>query len=153
MRDRRFTAIVRTGLVLPRPTGTGGTWRPHTDAERHLLTQAQQLDAARRWLVEEVARLRQVMRDLGISDGAGRPQVSQLHGTDLPQLELKVLAGAAAGEPTPETATRLHLSEDGVKNARRRIAKRLGARNTSHAIALAVGAGLITVPPAGGEDR
>lgn len=148
MRDRRFAAIVRTGLTLPKPAAPGRTWQPHTDAERHLLAQARELDSARRWLVEEVARLRQTLPGARVTC-----RIAPL----LPRLterELQVLVGAAVGESQAETAERLRLSVHTIKCHRRRIQRRFGARNFTHVVAITAAAGLITVDPAaGGEDR
>jgi DNA-binding CsgD family transcriptional regulator len=54
-----------------------------------------------------------------------------------------VVAGAAAGESIAETAARLHLSRATVDAELRAAYARLGARNRSHAVALALRRGII----------
>jgi len=56
---------------------------------------------------------------------------------------LEYLRGAAAGETQAETAARLVVTEEAVKDARRRIIARLGARNMAHAVAIAYRRGLL----------
>lgn len=70
----------------------------------------------------------------------------------MPLPELQALAGAARGETSAETARRLGLATRTVDRYRALAAARLGARNTTHAVALAVEARLITAAP-GGEDQ
>lgn len=54
-----------------------------------------------------------------------------------------VLAGAARGETMAQTAGRLHVSRHTVEAERRVAIARLGARNTTHAVAIAIRAGLL----------
>jgi DNA-binding NarL/FixJ family response regulator len=64
---------------------------------------------------------------------------SSLH---LPPRLHDILQALAAGENLPETAARLHISEDTVKTHRRRLYQRLGARSGAHAVAIASRIGL-----------
>jgi DNA-binding CsgD family transcriptional regulator len=57
--------------------------------------------------------------------------------------EIQVLAAAAEGLCAQETARRLFLSQWTVKDYRKRAIERLGARNTTHAVALALRQGLL----------
>lgn len=66
------------------------------------------------------------------------------HGELTPRL-VAVLTGAARGETIPQTAARLHLSPKTVDVQRRAAAARLGAVNTTNAVAIAVARGLL--PP------
>jgi two-component system NarL family response regulator len=64
-----------------------------------------------------------------------------LEGEPLNDRERQILAGAAEGETAAETGARLYLSAETVKSYRKRIIAKLGARNGTHAVALALRAG------------
>jgi DNA-binding CsgD family transcriptional regulator len=64
-----------------------------------------------------------------------------LEGEPLNAREREVLAGAAEGETAAQTGARLYLSPETVKSYRKRIIAKLGARNGTHAVALALRAG------------
>jgi DNA-binding CsgD family transcriptional regulator len=66
-----------------------------------------------------------------------------LEGQPLNDRETEILAGAAEGETAVETGRRLYLSSETVKSYRKRIIAKLGARNGTHAVALALRAGLL----------
>lgn len=144
-----LATIIRTGLVLPKLPFPGRSWEPRTGAERHLLGQARALDLVRRQLLGEIGRLRQELgerevRRMHVLTGPTRPLTAQ---------QLEVLAGAATGETLEETASRMCLSFHTVKSHRVRAVKRLGARDMTHAVALAMAAGWIapeSVPLTGG---
>ena len=68
-----------------------------------------------------------------------------LFGRPLSERELEVLDAAARGETMEETATRLWLSLETIKSHRRNVIAKLGARNLSHAIALAIRSGILSV--------
>lgn len=68
-----------------------------------------------------------------------------LYGRPLTDRELEVLDAAAQGETMDETATRLWLSLETIKSHRRHVIAKLGARNLSHAIALAVRSEILSV--------
>jgi DNA-binding NarL/FixJ family response regulator len=53
------------------------------------------------------------------------------------------LQGLAAGESIPDTAARLHVSENTVKTHRRLLYERLGAKSGAHAVAIADAQGLL----------
>ena len=61
-----------------------------------------------------------------------------LEGEPLNDRETEVLAGAAEGETAAQTGARLYLSPETVKSYRKRIIEKLGARNATHAVALAL---------------
>ena len=54
-----------------------------------------------------------------------------------------MLAGAANGETAAQTGARLFLSPETVKSYRKRVIAKLGARNGTHAVALALRSGLL----------
>ena len=64
-----------------------------------------------------------------------------LEGEPLNDRETEILAGAAEGETAAQTGARLYLSPETVKSYRKRIIAKLGARNGTHAVALALRAG------------
>jgi two-component system, NarL family, response regulator len=68
-----------------------------------------------------------------------------LEGEPLTDREAEVLAGAAEGETAAQTGARLFLSSETVKSYRKRIIAKLGARNGTHAVALALRNGLLPV--------
>jgi DNA-binding CsgD family transcriptional regulator len=68
-----------------------------------------------------------------------------LEGEPLTDRETEVLAGAAEGETAAQTGARLFLSSETVKSYRKRIIAKLGARNGTHAVALALRNGLLPV--------
>jgi DNA-binding CsgD family transcriptional regulator len=67
-----------------------------------------------------------------------------LEGAPLNDRETEVLAGAANGETAAETGARLYLSPETVKSYRKRVIAKLGARNGTHAVALAIRSGLLS---------
>lgn len=68
-----------------------------------------------------------------------------LEGEPLTDREAEVLAGAADGETAAQTGARLFLSSETVKGYRKRIIAKLGARNGTHAVALALRRGLLPI--------
>jgi DNA-binding CsgD family transcriptional regulator len=66
-----------------------------------------------------------------------------LEGEPLTEREEEVLAAAANGDTAAETGARLHLSSETVRAYRKRIIAKLGARNGTHAVALALRTGLL----------
>jgi len=64
-----------------------------------------------------------------------------LEGEPLNDRETEILAGAAEGETAEQTGARLYLSTETVKSYRKRIIAKLGARNGTHAVALALRTG------------
>jgi two-component system, NarL family, nitrate/nitrite response regulator NarL len=66
-----------------------------------------------------------------------------LEGEPLTDREAEVLAGAADGETAEQTGARLFLASETVKGYRKRIIAKLGARNGTHAVALALRRGLL----------
>lgn len=140
--DGLLAQLRKGGLVLPRPPFPGKTWSPSTGAERHLLREGYRLDRVRQQLLAEVGRLRWVYADHAARRRPGAPQVPVSCPLDAEQLA--VLAAAAAGENTRDTCRRLLMPYDAIRSRKRRIAAQLGARNTTHAVALAVAAGWIT---------
>lgn len=66
------------------------------------------------------------------------------YGSPLPRRELQVLACAAAGYGTATTAARLHVNARTVQSYQIRAYRRLGARCSGHALALAYLTGQMT---------
>jgi two-component system, NarL family, response regulator len=66
-----------------------------------------------------------------------------LLGEPLNERETEILAGAANGETAAQTGARLFLSPETVKSYRKRVIAKLGARNGTHAVALALRSGLL----------
>ena len=66
-----------------------------------------------------------------------------LEGEPLTDRETEILAAAADGETAAQTGERLFLSSETVKGYRKRIIAKLGARNGTHAVALALRMGLL----------
>ncbi len=66
-----------------------------------------------------------------------------LNGEPLNERETQILAGAANGETAAQTGARLFLSPETVKSYRKRVIAKLGARNGTHAVALALRSGLL----------
>ncbi|MEN2423060.1 helix-turn-helix transcriptional regulator [Streptomyces rimosus] len=87
------------------------------------------LERAVRDLVREVDRMR--------AQAALRPYVRPT------QRQLEVLLGAANGEQVRDTAARLSLTTDCVRTHRHHAYRRMRARNSTHAVALAMAAGMI----------
>jgi two-component system, NarL family, nitrate/nitrite response regulator NarL len=70
-----------------------------------------------------------------------------LEGEPLTDREAEVLAGAADGETAAQTGARLFLSSETVKGYRKRIIAKLGARNGTHAVAIALRRGVLPLRP------
>lgn len=70
-----------------------------------------------------------------------------LEGEPLTGREVEVLEGAAEGETAAETGARLYLASETVKSYRKRVIAKLGARNGTHAVALALRRGLLPLAP------
>lgn len=70
-----------------------------------------------------------------------------LQGEPLTERETEILAAAAEGETAAQTGARLYLSSETVKGYRKRIIAKLGARNGTHAVVLALRRGLLPLSP------
>lgn len=66
-----------------------------------------------------------------------------LEGEPLTGREREVLAGQAEGETAAQTGARLYLSLETVKSYRKRAIAKLGARNGTHAVTIAMRSGVI----------
>ena len=66
-----------------------------------------------------------------------------LEGDDLTEREIDVLCLTAEGFTSQEVGEKLFLSSETVKGYRKRIIAKLGARNGTHAVVLAIRSGLI----------
>jgi DNA-binding CsgD family transcriptional regulator len=66
-----------------------------------------------------------------------------LEGEPLTDRETEVLAGQAEGETAAETGARLFLALETVKSYRKRAIAKLGARNGTHAVTIALRSGVI----------
>ena len=155
--DQVLAQLRARGLVLPKGPRPGQAWTPRTDAESHVLIEARRMDRARLQLLGEVGRLR---HQLGVRRGSGQERreatarlAERWSGCPLGVSQLNVLIGAARGEAPEETAARLCVAHDTVKNARKRAVIRLEARSVTHAVAIAVTAGWITPEDLGGGEQ
>ncbi|WP_200302282.1 LuxR C-terminal-related transcriptional regulator [Streptomyces adelaidensis] len=154
--DKVLAQLRTGGLVPPRAPGPGQVWLPRGEAETHLLGEGRRLDRVRQVLLAEVGRLRHQLK-AARGDGRGRREEAArtaARQADCPLTAslLNALAAAARGETAEETAGRLHLAYDTVKNHRQRAVHRLQARSVTHAVALAVAAGWITPEQIDGGD-
>lgn len=137
------------GLLLPRAPRPGERWVPRTDAEAHLLREAQRLDHVRQLLLAEVGRLRRASGERSgaeIREEAAR-EAARLRECPLSPSLLGVVAAGAAGLTQDETATRLHFASASVKTSRARVAAILGTRSFGHSIAVCVQAGWVAPGP------
>jgi DNA-binding CsgD family transcriptional regulator len=75
-----------------------------------------------------------------------------LEGEPLTDRETEILAAAAEGETAAQTGERLYLSSETVKGYRKRIIAKLGARNGTHAVVLAIRRGLLPLAPPHGAE-
>jgi two-component system NarL family response regulator len=75
-----------------------------------------------------------------------------LEGEPLTDRETEILAAAAEGETAAQTGERLFLSSETVKGYRKRIIAKLGARNGTHAVVLAIRRGLLPLAPSRGSE-
>ena len=75
-----------------------------------------------------------------------------LEGEPLTDRETEILAAAAEGETAAQTGERLFLSSETVKGYRKRIIAKLGARNGTHAVVLAIRRGLLPLTPSHGAE-
>lgn len=66
-----------------------------------------------------------------------------IEGDPLTDRELEVLRGAANGEVSKQTASRMFLADETVRAYRKAAMAKLSARNTTHAVAIAIRTGLI----------
>lgn len=66
-----------------------------------------------------------------------------LVGSELNDREREILLGMAEGETARQTGKRLFLSWETIKSYRKRVIAKLGARNGTHAVAIAFRRGLI----------
>ncbi|MFI1677001.1 response regulator transcription factor [Streptomyces sp. NPDC020607] len=65
---------------------------------------------------------------------------------ELPPRQYEVLLGAACGERGPETARRLGLNHNTVKQHAHRLNRKLGTATTAQSVAVAITLGLIRLP-------
>lgn len=81
--------------------------------------------------------------DTLIADGnAEGLRVMAVEDGDLTDREKDVLALAACGLTADEIADEIHLSADTVKKHSKAMRRKLGARNTTHAVTLAIAHGI-----------
>lgn len=71
---------------------------------------------------------------------------------ELTELELDILRLLAAGKMLKEIATELNYSYYYIGHNREQIMKKLGAKSTPNAVAIAIRTGLIA-PPTNGRSR
>lgn len=75
-----------------------------------------------------------------------------LEGNPLTDLEVEVLHWAAMGETATQTAKRLDYAPETVRERRKMAAAKLGANNTTRAVVIAIGTGLLNIVTLLGED-
>ena len=68
-----------------------------------------------------------------------------LEGEPLTDREIEVLYGMAIGDTADKIGKYLFLSPDTVKDYRKRAIAKLGARNNVHAVAVAIGKGIVNI--------
>lgn len=68
-----------------------------------------------------------------------------LSGDELTERELEVLHGAALGETAGQTASRLYLAPDTVKQHRKTATAKLDAPNITRAVVLAISVGALNI--------
>jgi DNA-binding NarL/FixJ family response regulator len=66
--------------------------------------------------------------------------------------DLLILAGVAAGKSSAVIGREVFMSKDGVKQARSRLYRELGAVNSANAVHIAHEKGLLPYRPAGEES-
>lgn len=59
--------------------------------------------------------------------------------------EVEVLEGAALGETAGQTGTRLFLSPETIRSHRKRVSAKLGTRNVTRAVVVAIATGLLNI--------
>lgn len=146
--DKALEQIRKGALVRPRGPRPGQQWTPRTAAEEHLLREASRLERVRQMLLGEVGRLR---HKAAAGSSGRRDHIEQaarsadrLADCPLTPAQLAILAAAAAGEDLQDTGRRTLIAYDKVVSHRKRAVARLGARGTTHAVAICVAAGWIT---------
>jgi DNA-binding NarL/FixJ family response regulator len=68
-----------------------------------------------------------------------------IEGDALTDREIDLLYGIALGETHKESGERMFLSPDTIKDYRKRIIAKLGAKGMCNAVALAIGNGIIDI--------
>jgi DNA-binding CsgD family transcriptional regulator len=68
-----------------------------------------------------------------------------LEGDALNDTQIEILYGAARGETAPQTAQRLFLSPETLKDYRKKVIAKLGAKNIVNAVVRAIGTGVIDI--------
>jgi DNA-binding NarL/FixJ family response regulator len=96
---------------------------------RDLLDAIRAVHAGRRWIPAEVAQT--------LVEHLGQPGLSER--------ELAVLSCAAGGNGNKQIGVRLGIAEDTVKTHMRAILTKLGAHDRTHAVAIAVKRGILTL--------
>jgi DNA-binding CsgD family transcriptional regulator len=110
------------------------------------------------WPKGEVRRLRIEAERLAVGlefvelAGSGTPHALG-EGQVLTRREREVVGLASGGMTTDEIANTMHLSPATVRTYLSRAEKKLGARNRTHAVALAVGRGIVVLPAASTAGR
>lgn len=68
-----------------------------------------------------------------------------IEGDALTEREVEVLYGIALGETHTQTGERLFLSPETIKDYRKKVVAKLGAKNLPNAIVKAIGIGVIDI--------
>jgi DNA-binding CsgD family transcriptional regulator len=145
-------------LELPRGRAPGAPWKPVTPAEDMLLRQCTRLDGIRRQLLAELQRLngqqievisryKKLQQETAALQGTSRSgterSIPVRSAAPMPPDVYEILASAASGESLTACARRLQITENTVKYRRKKAIAWFKADTLTHAVALAVEAGLI----------
>lgn len=68
-----------------------------------------------------------------------------IEGDPLVDREIEVLYGAALGETAAETGKNIYLGVETVRQYRKSAIAKLGARNITNAVAVAIGTGILNI--------
>lgn len=108
--------------------GAAGFLMKHT-LRKDLIAAIRAVHAGRRWVPDDVART--------LVEHLGQPNLSER--------EMDVLRSAAAGNGNKQIGVRLGIAEDTVKAHIRTILGKLGANDRTHAVAIALKRGIISL--------
>ncbi len=94
--------------------------------------------------VELMEAIRSVMRGATVLNATEWAQISEV-GVELSGRELQILEALASGARNAEVGEQLHLATKTVEHAVAKIVSKLEARNRTHAVAIAIETGLVSV--------
>jgi two-component system nitrate/nitrite response regulator NarL len=68
-----------------------------------------------------------------------------LEGEPLTDREIEMLYGMALGDTAQQHGEKMHLGKETIRSHRKNAIAKLGARNSAHAVALAIGKGILNI--------